>query len=656
VNRRSQSTLRLPGLKAWACSGLTLSGVSWRRRTGQNGTSWIAMIRSLRKKIFIGYGIALALMIVVVVWALVHLLDLGEASDAILRENYKSILAAENMVYAIERQDSATLLLFLGYEEQGWRQFRENESLFFQWLARAKDNITIEGEERIVSTIEKEYSVYLHHISGLLPVSKSNLQKSAAFYHETILPSFISVRNACIRLREINQETMFKASERARRVAQRAIWSVIIIGSAAVGIGLGFSLLLSNLLVKPVLRMMEATQKISEGNYDVEISIQSSDELGDLTNDFNKMAKKLKAYHDLNIDQIVAEKRKSDAIIRSIDDGIVVVDKELRVTGLNPTAAKALHIEHDQIQNKHFLEVVKNEMLFNYVKESVETGQPPSIEERKTIFTIEEGEKQRHYQFSITPVHGKPGSLLGVVLLLRDVTRLTELDRLKSEFVMMASHELRTPLTSIGMSIKLLLEKTLEKLYGKEQQLLRAAHEDLQRLKNLVNNLLDLSKIEAGKMAMEFENISVYALCQNATSVLKTQIDAKGVNLILDLHPDLPNVKADANKIIWVLTNLISNALRYTDSNGQIRLSAERIAPYIHLSVIDNGPGIPFEVQSKIFDKFVQIKSDKALGGSGLGLTICKEIIRAHGGTIWVDSTPGEGSTFTFTLPIVEKS
>jgi NtrC-family two-component system sensor histidine kinase KinB len=614
------------------------------------------MVRSLRKKIFIGYGIALALMIVVVVWALVHLLDLGEASDAILRENYKSILAAENMVYAIERQDSATLLLFLGYEEQGWRQFRENESLFFQWLARAKDNITIEGEERIVSTIEKEYSVYRHHISGLLPVSKSNLQKNAAFYHETILPSFISVRNACIRLREINQETMFKASERARRVAQRAIWSVVIIGSAAVGIGLGFSLLLSNLLVKPVRRMMEATQKISEGNYDVEISIQSSDELGDLTNNFNKMAKKLKAYHDLNIDQIVAEKRKSDAIIRSIDDGIVVVDNEFKVTGINPTAARALHIEHDQIQNKHFLEVVKNEMLFNYVKQSVETGQPPSIEERKTIFTIQEGEKQRHYQFSITPVHGKPGSLLGVVLLLRDVTRLTELDRLKSEFVMIASHELRTPLTSIGMSIKLLLEKTMEKLDGKEQQLLLAAHEDLQRLKNLVNNLLDLSKIEAGKMAMEFENISVYTLCQNATGVLKNQIDAKGAYVTLDLHPHLPNVKADANKIIWVLTNLISNALRYTDSGGQIRLSAERIDPYVHVSVIDNGPGIPFEVQSKIFDKFVQIKTDKALGGSGLGLTICKEIVRAHGGTIWVDSTPGGGSTFTFTLPIVEKS
>src|SRR5512147_2960356 len=139
------------------------------------------MVRSLRKKIFIGYGIALALMILVFMWALVNLLGLGKAGEAILRENYKSILAAENMVYAIERQDSATLLLFLGYEEQGWKQFRENESLFYQWLARAKDNITIEGEERIVKTIENEYNTYLNHIAELKPVYKSNLQKTATF-------------------------------------------------------------------------------------------------------------------------------------------------------------------------------------------------------------------------------------------------------------------------------------------------------------------------------------------------------------------------------------------------------------------------------------------------------------------------------------------
>jgi two-component system, NtrC family, sensor histidine kinase KinB len=612
------------------------------------------MVWTLRKKIFIGYGITLALMTVVLIWALVNILDLGKASDAILRENYKSILAAENMVYAIERQDSATLLLLLGYEDQAWKQFRDNESLFFQWLGRARDNITIEGEEKIVNTIENGYNDYLNHISELKSVNKSHLQKTASFYHATILPSFNSVRTACIHLREINQETMFKASERAHHFAERAIGSMVVIGGAAIIIGLGFSVILSNLLVRPVRQMKEATQKISEGNYDIDISSSSSDELGGLANEFNAMVKRLRTYRDLNIDQIMAEKRKSDAIIRSIDDGIVVIDNEFRVTDVNPTAAKALNTESGQIQNKHFLEVVKNEILFNYVKQSVLTGKPPSIEERRRIFTVEQGEKQRHYQFSITPVRGKPGSLLGVVLLLQDVTRLAELDRLKSEFVMTASHELRTPLTSIGMSIKLLLERTMEKLDEKDRQLLLVAHEDLQRLKTLVTNLLDLSKIEAGKMEMEFERISLHTLCQNAVGILENQIAEKRIHLALEVPQNLPDVKADTNKITWVLTNLITNALRYTESGGSIRLWADRHGQYVHVSVGDNGSGIPLEVQSKIFDKFVQIKSDKALGGSGLGLTICKEIVRAHGGTIWVDSTPGEGSTFTFTLPAVE--
>jgi NtrC-family two-component system sensor histidine kinase KinB len=139
-------------------------------------------------------------------------------------------------------------------------------------------------------------------------------------------------------------------------------------------------------------------------------------------------------------------------------------------------------------------------------------------------------------------------------------------------------------------------------------------------------------------------------------SVFKTQAGEKGVSLSYAAPEGLPHVRADANKIGWVLTNLISNALRFTPREGNIHLSAESFGPYIQISVRDDGPGIPFEYQSKIFDKFVQVKSDKALGGSGLGLTISKEIVRAHGGTIWVDSIPEKGSTFTFTLPTAESS
>ncbi len=155
---------------------------------------------------------------------------------------------------------------------------------------------------------------------------------------------------------------------------------------------------------------------------------------------------------------------------------------------------------------------------------------------------------------------------------------------------------------------------------------------------------------------MEFEGVSLETLSKNVVSLLKPQVEEKGVELLLEIPENLPHARADASKVGWVLTNLISNALRYTDRGGHIRVSGEKLDPYVHISVSDDGAGIPFEEQSKIFDKFVQIKTDKALGGTGLGLTICREIVRAHGGTIWVDSTPGEGSTFTFTLPIAGKS
>ena len=237
--------------------------------------------------------------------------------------------------------------------------------------------------------------------------------------------------------------------------------------------------------------------------------------------------------------------------------------------------------------------------------------------------------------------------------MLRDVTRLKEVERLKNEFVMAASHELRTPLTSLGMSVDLLMEHAAQGLAEKDRDLLQAAHEEVHRMKALVNDLLDLSKIEAGRIELVFESVPVQTLFDHVRAVFKSQTDMKEVSLTSELTGDMPRVRADANKITWVLTNLVSNALRYVSKGGQISLMAHRIGPHVHLSVRDDGPGIPPEYQSKIFQKFVQIKGQEA-GGTGLGLAICKEIVRAHGGAIWVESSAGQGSTFTFTLPVAQ--
>ncbi|MEJ2657731.1 MAG: HAMP domain-containing sensor histidine kinase [Desulfobacterales bacterium] len=238
------------------------------------------------------------------------------------------------------------------------------------------------------------------------------------------------------------------------------------------------------------------------------------------------------------------------------------------------------------------------------------------------------------------------------MLLLKDVTRLKEVERLKSEFVMAASHELRTPLTSLGMSIDLLLEHVAQGLAEKDRDLLQAAYEEVHRMKALVNDLLDLSKIEAGRIELEFESVPVSTLFDHVHEVFKSQMDIKEVDFTSELAGNLASIRADVNKITWVLTNLVSNALRYVSKGGHIQLMAKRIGPHVHLSVRDDGPGIPPEYQSKIFEKFVQMKGQD-VEGTGLGLAICKEIVRAHGGAIWVESSSGHGSTFTFTLPVV---
>lgn len=604
---------------------------------------------TLRKKILLGYGAVLLLLILVFGWAFVNLLRLGQASEAILSENYRSIRAADHMIAALERQDSGVLLYILGFEEEGFRQYRTNQADFLQWLGRAKDNITIEGEAEIVSRLDSSYRAYLIAFTRLLRDSSADAEMR---YHEALLPALVRVRRAGDALRDLNRRTMVAVSDRAEEVARRAMWSMGLVGLAALGLGLALSLVLSNRLVRPLRKLQEATRRVAGGDYDVAVPARTSDELGRLAGQFNEMTGRLRAFRDLNVEQIMAEKRKSDAIIHSIDDGLVVVNARLDISNMNPAAEEILDVSLEHAQGRHVLEVIRDDRLFAGVRAAAQPGHAPEVEEADRFFSVERQGTVRHYQSAVTPVYTPSGERIGVILLLRDVTKLKELDRLKSEFVATASHELKTPLTSIGMSIGLLEEHLAETLDARDAELLAVAQEDVERLRTLVLDLLDLSKIEAGRIELDIEAAPVSLLAEKAVQTLQGQALQREIDLRSEVPGDLPAVRADANKITWVLTNLISNALRHTDPGGHIRLSAEAMGEHVHVSVEDDGEGIPKTYQAKIFDKFVQVDGEKIAGGSGLGLAICREIVRAHGGSIWVDSAPGEGSTFTFSLRV----
>jgi len=612
-------------------------------------------MKTLRAKILLGFGASLIIVALILILGITLLLRLGRASDAILRENYLSTLAAENMINDIERQDSGLLLVLLDFPELGFKEMRESEVSFLMWLGRAKDNITIPGEQEIVTAIEKNYTLYLQEIQQMHLSKRDALEHLITNYHDQVLPRFRKVRDACLKLRNLNHEVMFAASNRARRIAEQAVWFISIIGAMAILGGISFSLMLAHLISRPVSELKGAALTLSQGNYGVQVPVRGRDELALLAEAFNSMAATLRNFHELDINQILAEKRKSDAIIRSVDDGLLVVDEKLHISNINPRAAAIFGVEASESLGKHILEVVREDFIYQALKAAIETGQEPRYEADENILTVPSGEASQHYQTAILPIRSRAGVIPGAVLVLRDVTRLKELDRLKSEFVMTASHELRTPLTSIGMSVSLLRESAAAKLTESERELLDVCHEEVQRLKALVDDLLELSKIEAGRLDLALEPVAPAFLGQQAWLVMKNQAQAKGIAVSLEVPETLPEVLADPHKIVWVLVNLLANAVRYTPSGGHITVRGEQVGPKVHLAVQDDGPGIPREMQSRIFDKFVRLDQGEATG-SGLGLAISKEIVRAHRGVIWLASEPGQGSTFTFSLPLADRS
>lgn len=609
----------------------------------------------LKKEIWICFGIVFALIVLSGAWTAGNLLLLGKPPNTILKENYRSILATENMVDAIERQDSGILRLLLNDTQEGINQFRKNEAEFLKWLALAKDNITIKKEADLVRIIETQYANYRQNFSSLADFSETNSEDLAPFtkrYKNEIQPIFNEVRKTCLLLRDLNQASMSDTSKTNLSASKSAFTGLIVI-TAIILIGvLIFTLRIIRHLINPIENFQKAFKKVAAEDFTAKVFLKNKDEWALLADEFNQLVVHLEKTHQNNATQISVEKNKSKALLSSIEDGVIVFNTDLEVIDINPAAQRMLYLTITDEKTLKCSDILQGTAICKTLSEIAESGHPPDIaDDQQRMITLSQNEHFYHYLFSITAIYENENNLSGIVLLLRDVTRLKEVERLKNEFVLAASHELRTPLTTLGMSIDSLQRKAATQLGKEEKELLQTAHEEVHRMKALVNDLLDLSNVNSGRIAIEFESVPVETIVKYVKKIFKGQMEGKSVTLKEEFSPDLPNIRADANKITWVLSNLISNAMRYVNDGGHIQLVANRIGPQIHMSVRDDGPGIPLEYQSKIFQKYVQVKGQES-GGTGLGLAICKEIVRAHGGGIWVESLPGQGSTFTFTLPI----
>lgn len=347
--------------------------------------------------------------------------------------------------------------------------------------------------------------------------------------------------------------------------------------------------------------------------------------------------------------KVLSGKKETDAVIRSIAEGLLVVDGKGNVVMMNPAAEKLLDVSKKDKIGKPMLENLKKEQIVSMSKTTPE-GKDKEIE----IFS-EEDETKRILRSSSAVIEDENGQTVGMVSVLSDVTKQKELDLMKSMFVANVTHELRTPLVAIQKSISLLLTKTAGEISSTQEEFLALADRNLKKLSRLIDDLLDLAKLEAGRMQVKPASTPIGSVIKDAAVSFDAWANTKSIKIEERVQEGLPNVNIDAQRVGQVLNNLIGNAIKFTPHGGSIIVEAtSKDSEEIEVSVQDNGPGIPKEDLDKVFDRFYQtgVRNLTDISGTGVGLSIVKEIVGLHGGKVWVESEKQQGAKFIFTLPL----
>jgi NtrC-family two-component system sensor histidine kinase KinB len=396
----------------------------------------------------------------------------------------------------------------------------------------------------------------------------------------------------------------------------------------------------------PIEALAKAADNIGQGNFEVTLPISSAAEMNQLTRRFGIMAEALRQHQVTNVDELLAGQQRLQAVLDSIDDGLLMIDRQGQLEHLNPVAQRQLGWEESKL-GQGLGEALQRPELDEQLYLVLRGG---TLERAPEDLSIEIDGETRLLTYSLTPVSHTKGHILGAVMVLHDVTEQRAFERVRSEFVLRASHELRTPVTGMHMAFGLLQERVHFPPESRETDLLKTVNEEMQRLMQLINDLLNFSRYQNGLQKLTLAPCDVGDLLNETRQRFAESAQEQDVLVLLELQEPLPRLQADKAQLERVLDNLLDNALRHTPQSGLIRLQARRHGERLIISVEDNGEGIAYGQQARIFEPFVQVGRKK--GGAGLGLALCKEIVQLHGGRMGVYSRPGQGTQFYMALPL----
>ena len=441
-----------------------------------------------------------------------------------------------------------------------------------------------------------------------------------------------------------------------------SIWAMVILGAASNSVT----------ITRPLRELVAGVQNIASGNFRQRIDLPFGGELGELIRSFNEMAQRLKKYEEQNIEELTAEKAKLETLVSTIADGALLLDSDMRIVLANPAAIKIMgwdqDLEKNTWQGKSILNILPDRLSADLGRSlmQIATGDREGGEFR-IMASGEKGDSVLAHAFRIwiTSVLSSSNAIKGIAITIQDITREVELNAAQSRFISNVSHELRTPLFNIKSFIETLHEYGDELSDDQKKEFLGTANNETDRLTRLVNDVLDLSRLESGRQ-YHFTAIDLSETIEQTVRTYKLNASSKGVELLHEISPNLERIWGNYDLILQVLYNLVGNALKFTETGGKVTIriypwqdqtttQPHRVVNYVRVEVEDTGYGIPAEDCDRIFDRFYRVE-DKVhtLEGTGLGLSIVRNIIEKHHSEIHIKSEVGVGSTFWFDLSVYQ--
>ena len=587
---------------------------------------------SLQRRIRNGTLLMLALVVLLGLYTLPRVYALGGAIRATLYRNYVSIEAAQNMHAALNALQVAE------HDGKAKDVLPGARHDFLQWIDVENHDFTEVGEPELAADITRRGNQLFADIAAAPPNT----------YHDR---QFAELNGRLDDLIAMNKAAMFRADSRSVKLGKDLAYefagglALVLLVGAAVSWGLGWR------LSQPLTELTERLRGISQRKTQVRLGPQPLAELEAVAREFNLMAERLEHYDKLNVERLVYEKSKTEAIIESLEDGVVLIDSDGIVAHINEIASLILGVDAADALGSPFDDLSSNHPHYLRVRDALRTLQRAGSDGHRTEIDLHVRGRDHSYVLKPVPLHHTVGKSLGTLLILQDVTYIRDQDRARANLVATLSHELRTPLTSLALSAELLSREDAREANPKSSELLRVILEECSRMRQLTDNLLNLARGEISAIAVQQKRLDLARLASDVTRRFAIQAREKHIELAEHIE-SLPEIIGDPVKLSWVISNLLANALRYTPAGGTIKVSALGTEQATRLEVADSGPGIPAEMKDYIFERFVQYGSDGfEKGSAGLGLSIVKEIVEAHGGRIFVESANSHGARFIVEIP-----